>query len=216
MEVNIFGASGLVGELLLKECLANEQISQVNIFVRKTLAIEHEKLKQHICTYETLNQNADKIKGAILFNCLGTTLKIAGSQEAQYKIDALYPIAIATIAAENNIKTIVSVSSVGASEKGNFYLKTKSDMEKGITQLFKERAYFIRPSFLVGDRKEFRMGESLGIFSFKLLNLFLQGGLKKYRSISAQKVARAMQAIAIQLPKEQYFEYDQIIKLSAP
>lgn len=211
MKVNIFGATGLVGNLLLQECLTNEKISQIKIFVRKPIELIHPKLLQVTVTYDSLEQLASEIEGDVVFNCLGTTLKQAGSQSAQYQVDCEYPIKVAQLAAKNGVKCMVNVSSVGTSESSNFYLKTKADMERGVAAAIGSKSYFMRPSFIVGDRKDFRLGEKIGIFLALLINPLMIGGLRKYRSIEAKKIAMAMLQLGINQPNDvKILHFDEI------
>ncbi len=212
MVVSIFGASGLVGNHLLLACIESNSVSSIHVFVRKPLLIKHPKVSTIICDFASLDTNKDKIQGDVVFNCLGTTAKVAGSKEKQYEIDCLYPIKIAKLAAANGVKCMVNVSSAGASDTANFYLKTKSDMEIGVRESIGQYSYNMRPSFLVGDRTELRIGEKIGIGVFKIVDLILLGSLRKYRSISAQKVALAMLQVAIEKPNDKHiFHYDEIM-----
>ena len=212
MNINIFGATGLIGSALLQQCLDNEQITSIKIFVRKKIALQNDKLQQVITTFEGLENVASAITGDAVFNCLGTTLKQAGSQAAQYEIDCSYPVKVAQLAAANGVLCMVNVSSVGTSENGNFYLKTKADMERGVSAAIGTKAYFMRPSFLVGDRPEFRLGEKIGIYAFYGINLLLFGGLRKYRSIHANQVAKAMLNVALTQPTDKtVFHYDEMV-----
>jgi uncharacterized protein YbjT (DUF2867 family) len=213
MTVNIFGATGLIGNLLLQACLESDQLSQVTIFVRKPTGLLHPKLREVVATYETLDKVGEEIKGNVVFNCLGTTLKQAGSQMAQYTIDCEYPVKIAQIAAKNGIKCMVNVSSVGADESGNFYLRTKAAMERGVREAIGPKSYFLRPSLLVGERKELRFGEKIGIYAAAAINPLLWGSLRKYRSISAEHVANAMLRTALEQPEgPTILHYDEIMR----
>jgi uncharacterized protein YbjT (DUF2867 family) len=214
MQVNIFGATGLIGNLLLQACLQSEVIKSVKIFVRKPIATQHAKLHQVVTTADTLGQHAHEITGDVVFNCLGTTIKQAGSQAAQYAIDCEYPAKAASLSAANGVSCMINVSSVGASKTGNFYLKTKADMEQKVSAAIGEKAYFLRPSFLLGDRGEVRLGEKIGIYLMVLINPFLIGGLRKYRSIQAQSVAKAMLKLALSQPDEpKILHFDEIMDL---
>jgi uncharacterized protein YbjT (DUF2867 family) len=212
MIINLFGATGLTGQYLLNECLAHPRVHTVRAFVRKPLTIEHPKLVTVITTANMLDTVADQITGDVVFNCLGTTIRQTGSQAAQYAIDCTYPVQVAAIAARNGVRTMVSVSSVGASPTGNFYLRTKSDMEKGVTAHFGERAYFVRPSFLLGNRPDVRTGERIGIVAAEAIQFLLVGGLRKYRSVHGGTVAQAMLAIALAQPAMLHvLHYDDLV-----
>lgn len=212
MTVNIFGATGLIGNLLLHASLEHPRITLVRIFVRKPVAITHEKLVQVTTTYETLDQVSGDIKGDVVFNCLGTTIKQAGSEAAQYEIDCLYPAKVARLAAANGVPAMINVSSVGTTANGNFYLKTKYDMETAVSEAI-SRAWFMRPSLLTGQRTGFRLGERIAMWIMPLLDLLLFGGLRKYHSIKAETVARAMLALAIHQPEQpKVLHYDEMVE----
>ena len=158
-----------------------------------------------------LEQVRNRISGDVVFNCLGTTLRQAGSQAAQYAVDCEYPVKVAQLAAANGVPCMVSVSSVGASPTGNFYLKTKADMEQGVQKAIGKRAYFMRPSFILGNRKNFRPAEKVGIVLMTGINPLLWGALRKYRSIHAEKIATAMLQVALKQPESPViFHYDDI------
>jgi uncharacterized protein YbjT (DUF2867 family) len=212
MIVNIFGATGLVGGHLLTLCLQHPAITAVKVFVRKPVQLQHPKLEQITTDFEGLEQVRTRISGEVVFNCLGTTLKQAGSQAAQYIIDCEYPVKVARLAAANGVSCMISVSSIGTSPTGNFYLKTKADMENGVQKAIGKKAYFIRPSFILGDRKAFRLGEKIGIALMVFINPLLLGGLRKYRSIHAEVIAKAMLQLALKQPESPtVLYYDDIL-----
>jgi hypothetical protein len=169
----------------------------VVLLLRKPLNISHSKLIQEVIDFD--NPDASKIMGDDLFCAMGTTLAKAGSKDAQYKIDCTYPYEIGKIAKANGVKQYLLVSSLGAdADSSNFYLRTKGDLEQKIKSLGFENFVSFRPSFLLGDRQEFRLGEKIAVVFVKLLNPLMIGGLKKYRGIEASKVAKSMQILANQ------------------
>ena len=124
MKAIVTGASGLVGNLILKELLNDDDFSEVRIFVRNPTGIDNPKLKEFVSSMKDISALSSEIQGDVIFNALGTTIKKAGSQEEQQRIDRDLPIAFAMIASENGVKIMLNVSSVGTSMKGGFYLKT--------------------------------------------------------------------------------------------
>lgn len=192
MKAIVIGATGLVGNLILKEVLTDNNFSEVRIFVRKSTGITDPKLKEIISPMKDINALSGEIQGDVLFNALGTTIKQAGSQEEQQRIDRDMPIAFASIASENKVKIMVNVSSVGASINAGFYLKTKAEMENGTGKFFPGTAYYFRPGFLTGQRKEFRLVEKIAYGVMKLIDPLLTGSYKKFRSMPANKLAKAM------------------------
>lgn len=182
----------MVGNLILKDVLTDSDFSEVRIFVRKSTGISDPKLKEIISPMIDIIALRGEIQGDVLFNALGTTIKQAGSQEEQRRIDRDLPIAFASIASENKVKIMVNVSSVGASMNGGFYLKTKAEMENGTGKFFPGTDYNFRPGFLVGQRKEYRLAEKIAYGVMKLIDPLLTGSYKKFRSMPANKLAKAM------------------------
>lgn len=192
MKAIVIGATGLVGNLILNDLLNDNDFSEVRIFVRKTTGINNPKLKEIVNPLTDIVSLSTEIKGDVLFNALGTTIKKAGSQKEQQRIDRDLPIAFAKIASENGVKMMLNVSSAGASMNGGFYLKTKAEMEKGTAEFFPRKSFYFRPGLLVGNRKEFRLAEKIASGLMKIIDPFLIGSLKKYRSIPVDKLAKAM------------------------
>ena len=193
----IIGATGLVGSTLVEQILENPAYSKVVLLLRKPLNINHSKLVQEVIDFD--NPDTSKIVGDDLFCAMGTTLAKAGSKEVQYEIDCTYPYEIGKIAIANGVKQYILVSSIGADfSSSNFYLKTKGDLEQKIKSLEFQNFVSLRPSFLMGDRKEFRLGEKIGVVMAKILSPLMLGGLKKYRGIEASKVVKSMQTFANQ------------------
>jgi len=192
MKAIITGATGLVGNLILQEVLRDDYFSEVRIFVRKPTGISNPKLKEIVSPMRDIDALSSEIQGDILFNALGTTLKKAGSKEEQRRIDRDLPVAFARIASKNGVRMMLNISSVGASMNGGFYLKTKAEMENGTKKFFPETVFHFRPGLLIGDRKEFRLSEKIAFGVMKIIDPILTGKSKKYRSMSADKLARAM------------------------
>lgn len=207
----IIGATGLIGSTLVKQILENTAYSKVVLLLRKPLNISHSKLIQEIIDFDKLD--ASKIMGDDLFCAMGTTLSKAGSKEVQYKIDCTYPYEIGKIAKANGVKQYILVSSVGANfDSSNFYLKTKGDLEKKVQSLDFHNFVSLRPSMLLGDREEFRLGEKIGTVLSTVLSPLLFGNLRKYHGINAFDVAKAMQRFANkELSGVKFVEYDEIM-----
>jgi uncharacterized protein YbjT (DUF2867 family) len=192
MKAILIGATGLVGNLILNEILNDAEFSEVRIFVRKPTGIINPKLKEFVTPMKDIEALRSEIKGEVLFNALGTTIKQAGSQEEQQRIDRDLPVIFARIASENGTRRMLNISSVGANLKGNFYLRTKAEMENGTQKFFPGTAFHFRPGFLAGKRKEFRLAEKIAFGFMKVLDPVLTGSSRKYRSMPADKLAKAM------------------------
>jgi uncharacterized protein YbjT (DUF2867 family) len=196
MKAIVIGATGLVGNLILKEILDDNDFSEVRIFIRKTTGIIDPKLKEIISPMDDIYALSSEIHGDVLFNALGTTIKKAGSREEQQRIDRDLPVSFARIASKNGVKIMLNVSSVGASLKGGFYLKTKAEMEKGTEEFFPGAVFHFRPGFLAGHRKEFRFMEKIASVVMKIIDPILTGNSKKYSSMPADKLAKAMVSLS--------------------
>ncbi|MEO8232252.1 MAG: NAD(P)H-binding protein [Ignavibacteriota bacterium] len=188
----VIGATGLVGSFITQKLLDDDRYSKVKVFVRNSLEIKHPKLEEHIVDFEKLDLWKDEIEGDELYSALGTTIKKAGSKDAQYKIDFTYQYETAKAASENGVKNYMLVSSAGANYKSsNFYLRTKGNLDEKVQQLNFEKIRIFRPSILVGLRSEKRFGESIGIKIAETITKIIPA-LKKYKPIDASLVAEAM------------------------
>ncbi len=191
MKAVVIGATGLVGEHLIRLLENDKRFTDVIALVRSSRPNTHSKT--HYIAFDFENMDAGKIHGDILFCALGTTIKKAGSQEAQFKIDHTYNLKAAECAIHNGIKVIAHVSSIGADPKSrNFYLRTKGKLEEDLSKLGFDRAIVVRPSFILGNRKEFRFGEKIGIVLMRILTPLMIGKLKRYAGVHAEKIARCM------------------------
>ena len=140
----IIGATGATGTALTKELLLDDTYSEVHIFVRTPPETTHPKLKIHQVDFDNIDSWEEKLTGDVLFSAMGTTLKIAGSKEAQYKIDVTYQHQAAKAASKNKVPTLLLVSSIGANHKSFiFYPKIKGLLEEMVKKLpFKNRYIF--------------------------------------------------------------------------
>lgn len=189
----LFGGSGMVGGFCLDLLLESPNYSKVLSFGRGKLNKEHEKLEQIVIDFEKLSEYKKMIRGNDLFCALGTTIKKAGSQEAFRKIDLEYPSEIAKIAVENGVSQFILVSSAGADSKSNnFYTKVKGELEDLVRELPFWGIHILRPSLLLGDRKESRPLERFGIIVSRGIGFLMGDLLGKYQPVKASDVAKAM------------------------
>ena len=181
----VFGSTGLTGRALTKLLLNDDRYSRVVIFVRKPVQNDHPKLEIIVDDLSDPGKISGKIRGDELFCCLGTTMKKAGSKKAFQHVDLDLPVELARIAHSNEVGKFLVISSIGANPaSGNFYLQTKGKMEEGISHYDFRQISIFRPSLLLGKRDEFRLGEEVGKFLFKVLSFLLVGPLKKYKGIN--------------------------------
>jgi len=191
----VIGATGLVGSQLVEQLQASPNYGSILLLNRRPSGFAQPKVLEKIIDFDALDLTG--VTGDDFFCALGTTLRKAGSQAAQRKVDYEYPLAIATRLRSQGVKRVVLVSSIGAdANSSSFYLRTKGELERDLIGLRFEHTVIVRPSVLVGQRAEFRFGEVAVITLMKLFSPLMVGALRKYRSIAADKVARCMMAAA--------------------
>lgn len=211
----IFGATGLVGNLLIEEMETSKKYSTIRIFVRQTTEITLPGLEEIVTDFSDRESLAGQVRGDDLFICLGTTIKKAGSIANMEKIDRDLPVMLARMAHNNGTKRIAVVSSIGATTSSkNYYLRIKGEMEQGIIELGFERTVIVRPSMLLGDRKEKRAGEIIGKVMIKTVQPLLAGKMKKYRAIHGRDVARSMITLVQGEPGISIIESDELQRIA--
>ena len=164
--------------------------------------------------FNNLNKHAEDIKGDECFCCIGTTKKKSPNKNEYQKIELDIPKKIAQIAKSNSVKSFFFVSSGYANPKSSGkYLKFKGLVEEEIKNLNFDKIGIMRPSFLLGERQEERVGEKFGIIIFKLLTPILIGSFRKMRPIQSEIVARAMIKLANENIDQSVFESNEISNL---
>ena len=210
----IFGSSGLVGKNLLNQVINNSNYSKIKIFVRSSPDISDRKIEIINTDFKNLEIIKNLITGDDCFFCIGTTKKNSPDKKEYRRIELDLPKQIAQISKSNNVKSFIFVSSGFADPKNSGdYLKFKGLVEEEIKSLNFEKIGILRPSFLLGNRKENRVGEKIGIFIFKLLSPLFVGPFKKMKPIHSEIVAKAMIQIANEDIQQIIFESNEISDL---
>src|SRR4051812_18089976 len=192
----VIGATGLVGSHLVEQLAKDDYYSRIVILSRRNLQYLNPKKEVRVIDFD--HPDVSAIKGDHVFCAIGTTIKKAGSKENQYRIDCEYPERLAKIAKQIGAKKFVLVSSLGANAgSGNFYLRTKGDLEEKLKALNFESLIIIRPSFILNKRDEFRVGEKIGIVLARLLKPLMVGGLKRYSGVNASDIAKKMVGLSL-------------------
>ncbi|NWF89602.1 MAG: NAD(P)H-binding protein [Ignavibacteriaceae bacterium] len=211
----VIGATGLVGKCIVNHLIHDDRYNVIKVFTRRTLNLVNPKLQEYLVDFDMIKLWKDKIRGDDLFSAMGTTIKQAGSQEKQLKVDFHYQYEFAKAACENGVNKYLLVSSAGANSKSsNFYLRIKGELDDKIIALSFNQIFIFRPSILVGQRDIKRFQEDVGIKLMKYLTKFIPL-IKKYRPIEATTVAKAMieSANSNILPRLSIFELDQIFNV---
>ena len=211
----LFGSSGLVGGHLLRQLIENSEYSKIKIFVRLEPEINDPKLEIIKTNFNDLENYREDIKGDDCFFCIGTTKQNSPNKDEYRRIELDMPKQIAQIAKSNSVNSFVFVSSGFADPKSSGdYLKFKGEVEEELKKLNFSKLGIVRPSFLMGDRKEKRIGEKIGIFLFKMLSPLFLGPLKKMKPIHSEKVAKAMIKVSNGDFKKTVFESNEIVEVS--
>jgi uncharacterized protein YbjT (DUF2867 family) len=203
----LIGATGLIGGELLNLLLSDEYFGTVKALIRRPFNKEHPKLEKKMVDFSDNDSILVALGNSdVIFCAVGTTQKkVKGDKEAYRKVDYDIPVHAARFCKMVGCKTFVLVSSVGANSKSNnFYLKLKGEVEDAVRDLGIEGTHIMRPSMLLGNRQEFRLGEKIGSPLMKVFSLFLPS---KYKPIQAKDVAKAMLA-AVKENKKGYFVYE--------
>lgn len=186
----IIGATGATGKDLVHQLLQDRDFNEVHVFVRKALKINDPKLIVHIVDFENPANWNDLVKGDVAFSCLGTTLKAAGSKEAQKKVDVDYQYNFAKSAKENGVEAFILVSAYGAdSNSAMFYSKIKGKLEQKIKELNFNKVTIFQPGMLERKSSD-RFGEVAGAKVIKFINKV--GLLKSQKPLPTNVLAHAM------------------------
>ena len=210
----IFGATGLVGGHLTKLLLENDNYEKIKIFVRSEINFNNPKIQIIKTDFQNLSNHSSEIKGDDCFFCIGTTRKNSPNKLEYQRVELDIPKQIAKIAKSNSVNNFSFISSGMANPKhSGEYLRYKGLVEETLKDLEFINLSIIRPSFLVGSRKEKRFGEKIGIYIFKILSPLFIGPLKKMKPIRADLVARAMIYLSNNKIEQNTFESDEVVRL---
>jgi uncharacterized protein YbjT (DUF2867 family) len=190
--VLIAGASGLVGREILRGLLADDSVAAVHSLGRRELDLQHPRLTQHRVDFSKALPALPSVGEA--FVALGTTIKVAGSQEAFRAVDYGAVVAVAKAAKAAGATRLGVVSAMGANKRSSiFYNRVKGETEDALSAMGFETLVIAQPSFLAGDREALgqplRGGEKLAMNISRVLAPLIPDN---YKSIAAGDVARAL------------------------
>ena len=205
MKAIIIGATGATGKDLVTQLLADNQFEEVHIFVRRSVDTHHDKLRIHVVNFDNIETWKGELQGDVLFSALGTTIKQAGSQKEQWKVDFTYQYEVAKAAKENGVQMMALVSSAWTTVDSKvFYTRMKGQLEEDVKKLGFRSLYIMRPPSLIRKDTD-RFGESVSVKILLALNKI--GLLRSIRPMPTAQVAHAMIAMAKQA-KEGVFTFE--------
>lgn len=189
----LFGASGFVGSQLLQELIHNPNYTEITIVVRKPLNINHPKLKMLIGGFDAMPELIEKVIVDEIFIALGAIQNSKQSSNEFYQIDHDYPVLAARIAKRNGAKSVFLVTAAGANANSKFkYVKTKGETERDIIALDFNHTHIFRPTMIIGNRKDKRPFEKIGMKIWKLIHPIFIGKQENYSEIDGKDIAKAI------------------------
>jgi len=188
----LVGATGAVGQAVLRRALAEKRITRIVAPTRRPLEAgfaSNARLLNPVIDFARLPEEAAWWKVDAVVCTLGTTIKVAGSQAAFAAVDRDLPIAFARLARRAGATRYALNSSLGASARGSFYLRTKAEAEQGIIDLGFASTTIVRPSLIDTERNEARPGEQVGLLFARALRPLIP---RRYRAVSPEAIAAAL------------------------
>ena len=211
----VAGATGLVGNELLQQLIHGRSYHTISLLSRHEIETNSKRVETIIVDYDQLTKK-DLPKADDVFCCLGTTMKKAGSKEAFRRVDYDYPLKLAELTHQKGAQQYLLVSAMGADPNATFfYSQVKGEVEEAIAKVGFDALHIFRPSTLLGERTETRVGEQIAQVAMQAATPLMVGGLKKYQPIRAERVAEAMVHVAKKELSGLYiFESDKIESLA--
>lgn len=215
MTATVVGATGLIGSHLLQALLKDAYFDTIRILIRKPIDITHTRLEKKIVDFNDSDSLLVALSNSdVLFCAIGTTQKkVKGDKDAYRKVDFDIPVKLARFCKMTGCEKFILVSSAGANAgSNNFYQRLKGETDEAVKEVGPKTIHIMRPSLLLGERKEFRLGENIGKVLMTTLSFLIPD---KYKAIQAKDVAEVMVALA-KKNEEGYFihENSEIRRLS--
>jgi len=191
-QITIFGATGLIGSLLLDLLIEDDTFTKIIIVTRRPFEKEHSKIEIHQINFSNPEEIENCIENSsVVFSAIGTTkAQVNGDKVAYRKIDFDITYNIARACKKKNVQSFLFISSSGAnSSSSTFYMRLKGEIDDAVSNLNLNSAIILRPSLLIGKRTEFRFGEKI---AQAIMPLFAFLFPKNLKPISGLFLAKAM------------------------
>jgi|LakMenEpi03Aug12_release.lakeMendotaPanAssembly.Ray.scaffolds.fasta_scaffold463668_2 uncharacterized protein YbjT (DUF2867 family) len=185
----VIGGTGLVGSHLLEQLNADQRFGKIYALSRRATK-PHSRIVNIVTELDAVTGQEEFFDVDVVFCAIGSTIKKAGSQAEFRRIDYELPMHIARLARSRGVRRFVLVSSIGATASSKyFYLQVKYALERDLAALGFEQLSILQPSLIMGDRKEFRVGELISRVAMKYLNPLTPA---RYRGVHARSIATTM------------------------
>ena len=192
MRALLVGATGLVGREMLKLLVDEPACTRIIVLARRPLPSPPPKVEAHVVDFDHLEAAASLVDADAVFCALGTTMRQAGSQERFRRVDYGYALAVARLARERGARQFLLVSALGADARSRiFYNRVKGELEEAVLALGYPGVTIVRPSLLLGEREEFRLGERI----FAHLGWLVP---RRFKPVRAASVAAALVRSAVE------------------
>jgi len=189
----ISGHTGLVGRHLLDLLLGDSRYERVIAVGRRAPDRQDPRLEVVTTDMGALAQLSGRLAADDAFCCLGTTIKAAGSRAAFERVDFHMVVDFARATRTAGARRFFAVSSLSADPRSPiYYSRVKGRAEQALGEAGFDALHLVRPSLLLGERKEHRPGEALAQRVAPLIGPFMRGPLAKYRPIDARDVAQSL------------------------
>lgn len=211
----LIGATGLIGSHVLQLLQQDAQFQTIKVLSRRPLHFDDPKVQVIVLDFADDNAFREAIAGSdAVFCSVGTTQqKVKGDMTAYRKVDYDIPVRAVQFCAATGCPHFLLVSSVGADSTGrNFYIKLKGEVEDAVLQVGIPHISIFRPSMLLGQRGEFRLGERIGQILMSALAFMIPAN---YKPVQAHHVAEAMLAAERRSkPGAQIYHFREIMELA--
>jgi uncharacterized protein YbjT (DUF2867 family) len=200
VRIALVGATGLVGRSFIDLAACRGDVRLTAISRREFRLPAGARMEMFVAEPDHWGEVIEAIRPDVLVCALGTTWRKAGREQAAFRaIDHDLVLETARAARAHGVERLIAVSSTGADTASkNFYLKVKGEVERDLAKLGFKRLDILRPGLLRGPRRgDRRLGERAAIVFSPLIDLFLRGNARRYRSIAARTVAEGALALAL-------------------
>jgi uncharacterized protein YbjT (DUF2867 family) len=194
-DVLVVGSTGLIGGAFLNLIRKDPSAGKILALTRREIPeiknVTH--IQQEIIDFDRLDAFGHLFSARAMVCALGTTIKKAGSKEQFRQVDYQLPMDLAGYTVKNGCEKLILISAVGADANSSlFYNKVKGELERDIQLLFFKSTHIIRPSLLMGNREEFRLGEEIGKRLIQPFSFLIPD---KFKPVHVDVIARKIRSL---------------------